>query len=82
MIITFGLLPLSTAHAAPAAHQTASVSRAIQAWGFGLLQSIQEMLGQSADTDSMDYAQDEDSINGPTDPHDGVGIDPHGRPRG
>ena len=82
LIVTFGLLPLSTAHAAPAADQTATVSRAVRAWGLSFLQAFQELLGQSAETDSLDYAQDEDNINGPTDPHDGVGIDPHGRPRG
>ena len=80
LIISFGLLPLSAAHAAPVADQTAAVSQTVRAWGFSLLQSFQELLGRGLD--STENSMDEDSINRPTDPHDGVGIDPHGRPRG
>lgn len=77
-IISFGLLPLSDAHAAPVADQTATMSRTVRAWGLSLLQSFQELLGQSPE--STENTMDEDSIHGPTDPHDGVGIDPHGKP--
>lgn len=78
LIITFGLLPLSAAHAAPVANPAATASGTVRAWGSSLLQSFQEMLG--LDPDSTDHSMDQDTINGPTDPHDGVGIDPHGRP--
>lgn len=80
LIISFGLLPLSAAHAAPAADQTATVSGTVRGWGLSLLQAFQEAFSYRPDSpESM--AQDQDQDNG-SDPHDGVGIDPHGRPRG
>jgi hypothetical protein len=80
LIITFGLLPLSTAHAAPAADQTATLSQWVRDWGFSLLQAFHGAVGHPPDSlESM--TQDQDHDNG-SDPHDGVGIDPNGRPRG
>lgn len=79
LIISFGLLPLSAAHAAPVADQTA-MSRTVRAWGLSLLQSFQELLsGQPESAEPM--ADDQDSIHDGSNPQDGVGIDPHGRPR-
>jgi hypothetical protein len=79
LIITFGLLPLSAAHAAPVAGQAATVSGTVRAWGLSLLQSFQELTGGF---DSTVNSMEEDSLHDRPDPHDGVGIDPHGRPRG
>jgi hypothetical protein len=80
LMISFGLLPLSAAQAAPVSDQTATVSGTVRAWGLSLLESFQAAVGYQPDSpESM--AQDQDHDIG-SDPHDGVGIDPHGRPRG
>jgi hypothetical protein len=78
LIITFGLLPLSAADAAPVADQTA-ISGTVRAWGLSLLQSFQDLMGG---LDSTKNSMEEDSRHDRPDPQDGVGIDPHGRPRG
>ena len=80
LIISFGLLPLSAAHAAPVSDQTATVSGTVRAWGLSLLESFQAAVGYQPDSPES-LAHDQDHDNGP-DPQDGVGIDPHGRPRG
>ena len=79
-IISFGLLPLSDAHAAPAADQTTAVSRTVRAWGLSLLQSFQELLGGSVESTESMANDDQDSMQDGSNPQDGVGIDPHGKP--
>lgn len=81
LIITFGLLPLSAAHAAPVTDQT-TLLRTVGGWGFSLLQVFNQLLSGESDSAEGMATDDQDSMNDGSNPQDGVGIDPHGKPRG
>lgn len=81
LVASFGLLPLSSAHAAPAARTAEGTAAGqLQALGQRVLQSFIELLpAQWAPVEAMSSHHPPGQHPG-TDPRDGVGIDPHGKP--